>query len=99
MCDFVHSPIINSAIRSLGALYRYEGKNEAAEIMEEYAMRTHKPVSVTSIPSLQSTSEKSTNEYLSHMTRYFLLQTFVPNDRSITNTHHKPQFKLVRGVT
>uniref|UniRef100_W5UAJ8 Kinesin light chain n=1 Tax=Ictalurus punctatus TaxID=7998 RepID=W5UAJ8_ICTPU len=39
----VTSPIINSAIRSLGALYRYEGKNEAAEIMEEYAMRTHKP--------------------------------------------------------
>ncbi|KAF4083267.1 hypothetical protein AMELA_G00138010 [Ameiurus melas] len=39
----VTSPIINSAMRSLGALYRYEGKNEAAEIMEEYAMRTRKP--------------------------------------------------------
>ncbi|MCI4383538.1 hypothetical protein PGIGA_G00027680 [Pangasianodon gigas] len=38
----VTSPIINSAMRSLGALYRHQGKNEAAEIMEEYAMRTRK---------------------------------------------------------
>ncbi|XP_058256115.1 kinesin light chain 1-like isoform X2 [Hemibagrus wyckioides] len=38
----VTSPIINSVMLRLGALYRYQGKNEAADIMEDYAMRTRK---------------------------------------------------------
>ncbi|TSK53645.1 Kinesin light chain 1 [Bagarius yarrelli] len=34
------SPIINSAMRNLGILYQHQGKNEAAEIMVDYATRT-----------------------------------------------------------
>lgn len=43
-------------MRSLGALYRYQGKNEAAEIMEEYAMGTCKQVSVKVNPSKKATT-------------------------------------------
>ncbi|KAJ8248378.1 hypothetical protein GJAV_G00241390 [Gymnothorax javanicus] len=37
------SPTVNTTLRSLGALYRRQGKIEAAETLEECASRTRKP--------------------------------------------------------
>lgn len=93
VCDFVHSPIINNVMRSLGALYRHQGKTEAAEIMEEYVMKTRKQVSVTSSLTIKitSTSQNHLTNLLTvlicHMTHYFYSHTFVPNDRCIIHTH------------
>ncbi|XP_053368931.1 kinesin light chain 1-like isoform X2 [Clarias gariepinus] len=58
----VTSPIINSAMRSLGALYRHLGKNEAAEIMEEYAMRTCKQ-GATVEPLKDAGRRRSSSQY------------------------------------
>uniref|UniRef100_A0A8C1TLF3 Kinesin light chain n=1 Tax=Cyprinus carpio TaxID=7962 RepID=A0A8C1TLF3_CYPCA len=39
---FVRSPTVNTTLRNLGALYRRQGKLEAAETLEECAMRSRK---------------------------------------------------------
>ncbi|GAA6102265.1 kinesin light chain 1b isoform X3 [Tachysurus ichikawai] len=38
----VNSPTVNTTLRNLGALYRRQGKMEAAETLEECAMRSRK---------------------------------------------------------
>uniref|UniRef100_A0A8C2F8N4 Kinesin light chain n=1 Tax=Cyprinus carpio TaxID=7962 RepID=A0A8C2F8N4_CYPCA len=40
----VNSPTVNTTLRNLGALYRRQGKLEAAETLEECAMRSRKQV-------------------------------------------------------
>lgn len=39
------SPTVNTTLRNLGALYRRQGKLEAAETLEECAVRSRKQVS------------------------------------------------------
>ena len=39
-----HSPTVNTTLRNLGALYRRQGKLEAAETLEECALRSRKQV-------------------------------------------------------
>uniref|UniRef100_A0A673MMS6 Kinesin light chain n=1 Tax=Sinocyclocheilus rhinocerous TaxID=307959 RepID=A0A673MMS6_9TELE len=39
---FIHSPTVNTTLRNLGALYRKQGKIEAAETLEECAMRSRR---------------------------------------------------------
>lgn len=41
-----HSPTVTTTLKNLGALYRRQGKYEAAETLEECAMRSKKNVSV-----------------------------------------------------
>lgn len=40
----VSSPTVNTTLRNLGALYRRQGKLEAAETLEECAVRSRKQV-------------------------------------------------------
>lgn len=40
------SPTVNTTLRNLGALYRRQGKLEAAETLEECAARSRKQVSI-----------------------------------------------------
>ena len=40
-----HSPTVTTTLKNLGALYRRQGKFEAAETLEEAAMRSRKQVS------------------------------------------------------
>lgn len=42
----VNSPTVNTTLRNLGALYRRQGKLEAAETLEECAARSRKQVSI-----------------------------------------------------
>lgn len=44
----VFSPTVNTTLRNLGALYRRQGKLEAAETLEECALRSRKQVCSTS---------------------------------------------------
>lgn len=44
----VSSPTVNTTLRNLGALYRRQGKLEAAETLEECALRSRKQVCSTS---------------------------------------------------
>lgn len=44
VCVFMHSPTVNTTLRNLGALYRKQGKLEAAETLEECAMRSRRQV-------------------------------------------------------
>lgn len=39
------SPTVNTTLRNLGALYRRQGKMEAADTLEECALRSRKQVS------------------------------------------------------
>uniref|UniRef100_A0A8C2G9S8 Kinesin light chain n=1 Tax=Cyprinus carpio TaxID=7962 RepID=A0A8C2G9S8_CYPCA len=39
---FIHSPTVNTTLRNLGALYRKQGKIEAAETLEECATRSRR---------------------------------------------------------
>lgn len=49
------SPTVNTTLRNLGALYRRQGKLEAAETLEECAMRSRRQVRpITSICSENS---------------------------------------------
>lgn len=41
---FVNSPTVNTTLKSLGALYRRQGKLEAAETLEECASKSRKQV-------------------------------------------------------
>lgn len=43
-CYPVHSPTVNTTLRSLGALYRRQGKLEAAHTLEDCASRSRKQV-------------------------------------------------------
>uniref|UniRef100_A0A6Q2ZEV4 Kinesin light chain n=1 Tax=Esox lucius TaxID=8010 RepID=A0A6Q2ZEV4_ESOLU len=45
----VNSPTVNTTLRNLGALYRRQGKLEAAETLEECAMRSRKQTRVVEI--------------------------------------------------
>uniref|UniRef100_A0A2K5YV00 Kinesin light chain n=1 Tax=Mandrillus leucophaeus TaxID=9568 RepID=A0A2K5YV00_MANLE len=45
----VDSPTVTTTLKNLGALYRRQGKFEAAETLEEAAMRSRKQVSHTSV--------------------------------------------------
>lgn len=49
---FSFSPTVTTTLKNLGALYRRQGKFEAAETLEEAAMRSRKQVSQTSYVSL-----------------------------------------------
>uniref|UniRef100_A0AAY4EC45 Kinesin light chain n=1 Tax=Denticeps clupeoides TaxID=299321 RepID=A0AAY4EC45_9TELE len=51
----VNSPTVNTTLRNLGALYRRQGKLEAAETLEECATRSRKQVLWSSRPSSLST--------------------------------------------
>uniref|UniRef100_A0A9J7XIY6 Kinesin light chain n=1 Tax=Cyprinus carpio carpio TaxID=630221 RepID=A0A9J7XIY6_CYPCA len=42
VCVFIYSPTVNTTLRNLGALYRKQGKIEAAETLEECAMRSRR---------------------------------------------------------
>lgn len=48
----VSSPTVNTTLRNLGALYRRQGKLEAAETLEECAVRSRKQVSGISKPKI-----------------------------------------------
>ncbi|ERE90635.1 kinesin light chain 4-like protein [Cricetulus griseus] len=52
----VSSPTVNTTLRNLGALYRRQGKREAAETLEECALRSRKqgtdPISQTKVAEL-----------------------------------------------
>ncbi|XP_014009857.1 kinesin light chain 1 isoform X2 [Salmo salar] len=50
----VNSPTVNTTLRNLGALYRRQGKLEAAETLEECAMRSRKQIN-TGIDPIQQT--------------------------------------------
>lgn len=43
-CCPIHSPTVNTTLRSLGALYRRQGKLEAAHTLEDCASRSRKQV-------------------------------------------------------
>lgn len=43
-CFFFRSPTVTTTLKNLGALYRRQGKCEAAETLEEAAMRSRKQV-------------------------------------------------------
>jgi hypothetical protein len=43
----VHSPTVNTTLRSLGALYRRQGKLEAAHTLEDCASRSRKQVGLS----------------------------------------------------
>lgn len=43
----VDSPTVTTTLKNLGALYRRQGKYEAAETLEDCALRSRKEVSVT----------------------------------------------------
>lgn len=49
------SPTVNTTLKNLGALYRRQGKLEAAETLEECAVRSRKQV--RRIPKLKPLSE------------------------------------------
>lgn len=49
---FSHSPTVTTTLKNLGALYRRQGKFEAAETLEEAAMRSRKQVGQTFCVSL-----------------------------------------------
>lgn len=44
-CMLSYSPTVTTTLKNLGALYRRQGKFEAAETLEEAAMRSRKQVS------------------------------------------------------
>lgn len=56
----VSSPTVNTTLRNLGALYRRQGKLEAAETLEECALRSRKQVC--------STSSELTAAFFKHLT-------------------------------
>lgn len=64
----VSSPTVNTTLRNLGALYRRQGKLEAAETLEECALRSRKqgtdPISQTKVAELLGDSDgrKTTQE-------------------------------------
>ena len=39
-----YSPTVATTLKNLGALYRRQGKNDAAEVLEETALRARKEV-------------------------------------------------------
>lgn len=41
---YYYSPTVNTTLRNLGALYRRQGKLEAAETLEECAVRSRRQV-------------------------------------------------------
>lgn len=43
----LNSPTVTTTLKNLGALYRRQGKFEAAETLEEAAMRSRKQASMT----------------------------------------------------
>lgn len=43
-CSWSYSPTVTTTLKNLGALYRRQGKFEAAETLEEAAMRSRKQV-------------------------------------------------------
>uniref|UniRef100_A0A2K5F5N0 Kinesin light chain n=1 Tax=Aotus nancymaae TaxID=37293 RepID=A0A2K5F5N0_AOTNA len=57
----VSSPTVNTTLRNLGALYRRQGKLEAAETLEECALRSRKqgtdPISQTKVAELLGESD------------------------------------------
>ncbi|XP_073775448.1 kinesin light chain 1b isoform X1 [Danio rerio] len=59
----VNSPTVNTTLRNLGALYRRQGKMEAAETLEECAMRSRKqgldPIHQTRVVELLKESDAS----------------------------------------
>lgn len=52
----MYSPTVNTTLRNLGALYRRQGKLEAAETLEECAVRSRKQVSSISCEVTMSIS-------------------------------------------
>lgn len=56
MYSFFYSPTVTTTLKNLGALYRRQGKFEAAETLEEAAMRSRKQASMkiplSAIPAL-----------------------------------------------
>ncbi|XP_074093099.1 kinesin light chain 4 [Macrotis lagotis] len=59
----VSSPTVNTTLRNLGALYRRQGKLEAAETLEECALRSRKqgtdPISQTKVVELLGEAQES----------------------------------------
>ncbi|XP_069092510.1 kinesin light chain 4 isoform X2 [Pleurodeles waltl] len=59
----VISPTVNTTLRNLGALYRRQGKNEAAETLEECAIRSRRqgtdPINQTKVVELLKEGEAS----------------------------------------
>lgn len=49
VCIFFYSPTVTTTLKNLGALYRRQGKFEAAETLEEAAMRSRKQARVKSL--------------------------------------------------
>ena len=46
ICSRFSSPTVTTTLKNLGALYRRQGKFEAAETLEECAMRSRRSVSI-----------------------------------------------------
>uniref|UniRef100_A0A8C5VQ17 Kinesin light chain n=1 Tax=Microcebus murinus TaxID=30608 RepID=A0A8C5VQ17_MICMU len=62
----VSSPTVNTTLRNLGALYRRQGKLEAAETLEECALRSWKqgtdPISQTKVAELLGDGDRRTSQ-------------------------------------
>lgn len=52
----VDSPTVTTTLRNLGALYRRQGKFEAADTLEDCALRSRQSVNVNVISTLSNTS-------------------------------------------
>ncbi|KAJ8250474.1 hypothetical protein COCON_G00223960 [Conger conger] len=58
----VNSPTVNTTLRNLGALYRHQGKMEAADTLEECATRSRKPGTDPTNPTRKVETLKGSEE-------------------------------------
>lgn len=61
------SPTVTTTLKNLGALYRRQGKYEAAETLEDCALRSKKEVTITTNPDL--TQNKKISDILNFFRR------------------------------
>lgn len=65
------SPTVTTTLKNLGALYRRQGKYEAAETLEDCAMRSKREVNPNTNPNNPNTSETTPNKKISDILNFF----------------------------
>lgn len=65
----VDSPTVTTTLKNLGALYRRQGKYEAAETLEDCAMRSKREVNPN--PSNNPPSDSTPNKKISDILNFF----------------------------
>jgi hypothetical protein len=65
----VDSPTVTTTLKNLGALYRRQGKYEAAETLEDCAMRSKREVNPSPNPPSDSTPNKKISDILNFFRR------------------------------